>query len=255
MTVYRIADLSTVWVEADVFEKDLGRIRNGLSATVHVEAFPGQPFEGRVTYVYPTIAMGSRTGRIRVDLENPGIALKPGMYADVEITLPPSPDVLLIPRSAVLETGLRALVFRLESDGRIHPTEIDVGRRDKDRIEVLAGLAAGDRVVSSASFLIDAESNLSAAMADMEAEGVAGSEEMDHSGHDMATDETTMDMAVTDEADHSGHDMSADTITMDMPTTPDTSDHSGHAPAPADTMDQAGHGNSTDSFARSGRGG
>ncbi len=187
MDVYRIADLSTVWVEGEVFEKDLSLVTEGQPATVRFQAYPGQPFEGRIAYVYPTVSMESRTGRIRVELANPERRLRPGMYAEITIEAPGHHPVLAVPRTAVLATGEREVAFVRHDDGTLMPHEVATGLVAGDEVEVLEGLREGQRVVSSASFLIDAESNLGASMAGMEG--------MDHSGHDMGGGET----------DHSGH--------------------------------------------------
>ena len=167
MTLYRIADLSRVWLEADVYEKDLSRVRAGLDARITLEAWPGRQFNGTVTYVYPTVSMEARTGSIRVELSNPELDLKPGMYADLTVSVPGGGASLVIPRSAVLGTGERSLVFVAASDGTLEPREVVTGLVAGDDVEVLLGLAEGERVVSSAGFLIDAESNLGSAMAGM----------------------------------------------------------------------------------------
>ncbi len=195
-TLFRVADLSHIWIEAEIFERDLGLVSLGQRVDLSVEAFPGREFTGSVTYIYPTVAMGSRTGRIRIDLANPRLDLKPGMYADVRVALPNHGEVLTIPRSAVLSTGERSVVFRRSSDGVLHPTEIQVGRRNRDFIEVISGLSVGDQVVSSANFLIDAESNLGAAMAAMGG--------MDMGGTGAAPPDTTMNMEPATD-DHSAH--------------------------------------------------
>ena len=240
MTLFQIVDLSRVWVEAEVFEKDLSLVRLGQHGMVSLEAYPGEMFHGRVTYVYPTVAMESRTGKVRLEIGNPDLRLKPGMYARVELQAPDREPSLLIPRSAVLFTGERALVFVHQSDGRLHPRDVVVGLTNEEQVEVLSGLEEGDHVVSSANFLIDAESNLGAAtaamagmdMGDMPTPGyTAGTEPMDHSGHDMSGMAMPPDTASTPPpADpHAGHDMGG----MVMP--PDTTP----VPAPADP--HAGH--------------
>jgi Cu(I)/Ag(I) efflux system membrane fusion protein len=160
MDLYRIADLSRVWIEGEVFEKDLSLVRIGQLAQVTFEAYPGETFHGTVTYVYPTVSVESRTGRIRVELANPALRLKPGMYARLALEAGNDREVLLIPRSAVQYTGERALVFVRDADGMLVPREITTGLSSGDDTEVLAGLTAGETVVSSAGFLIDAESNL-----------------------------------------------------------------------------------------------
>ncbi|NIP58520.1 MAG: efflux RND transporter periplasmic adaptor subunit, partial [Gemmatimonadetes bacterium] len=160
MTVYRIADLSTVWIEADVYEKDLSLVREGQEGVARFEAHPGRSFRGRVTYVYPTVSLQARTGRVRLELPNPGLTLKPGMYARVELDIPSAAPTLVVPRSALLDTGRRTMVFVASSDGALVPRDVVPGRSVGREIEVLEGLDAGDRVVSSAAFLVDAESNL-----------------------------------------------------------------------------------------------
>ncbi|HZD06338.1 MAG TPA: efflux RND transporter periplasmic adaptor subunit, partial [Longimicrobiales bacterium] len=167
MTVYRVADLSRVWVEADVFEKDLALVHVGQEATASFETYPGRTFPARVTYVYPTVSMESRTGRIRLELPNPSLALKPGMYARIELDVPPGEPTLVVPRSSVLDTGARSLVFVRAEDGSLVPREVTPGRTAGREVEVLEGLQAGERVVSSAAFLVDAESNLGALTAGM----------------------------------------------------------------------------------------
>ena len=173
-TLYRVADLSHVWIEADIYEKDLGLVQEGLEAVINLEAYPGEAFIGTITYVYPTVSMEARTGSIRVELDNPGTRLKPGMYANLRIVAAPRPPRVIVPRGAVLATGTRSLVFVVEEGGTLAPRAVSVGLAAGDEVEILRGLAGGEYVVSSASFLVDAEANLGAAMADMEDEGEEG---------------------------------------------------------------------------------
>lgn len=185
MRLYRIADLSRVWLAAEIFEKDLSLIRTGQSARVTFEAYPGESFSALVTYVYPTISMTARTGRIRLELANADLRLKPGMYAEAEFLLPADGNSLIVPRSAVLTTGERSVVFVAEH-GMLMPHDVVTGLVNGDEVEILSGLAAGDVVVSSATFLIDAESNLGSAMdamgrMDMTDPGNDAMEEMDMS--------------------------------------------------------------------------
>lgn len=177
--LFHIADLSTVWVEVEVFEKDLSLLGSGQKATVSLEAYPGETFPGRVTYVYPTVSMDSRTGRVRLEIRNPDGRLKPGMYANVRLEAPPRPPAVIVPQTAVLNTGARSVVFVRRSDGALVPREVETGLAAGDRVEVLEGLEAGETVVSSAAFLIDAESSLGAAMQAME----ASSEDHEGDGH------------------------------------------------------------------------
>ncbi len=160
MTIYRIADLSHVWLEADVFEKDLGHVDAGQAALVTFEAYPGELFKGHVTYVYPTVSVQARTGRVRLDLPNPRLELKPGMYAQVRFDVPQEAPTLVVPRSAVIATGARALVYVRTEDGTLVPREVRMGRTSGREQELLGGVREGERVVSSAAFLVDAESNL-----------------------------------------------------------------------------------------------
>ena len=157
--LYRLADLTTVWIEGEVYERDLGSLRPGDQAVARFTALPGVVRNGRVAYLYPVVDAATRTARIRVEVSNRDLALRPGMYATLEVDGPPRP-ALSIPRSAALVTGQRTLVFLKRADGRFEPREVTLGPPDDDRYEVLAGLAPGDTVVASGTFLLDAESNL-----------------------------------------------------------------------------------------------
>lgn len=157
--LYRLADLAAVWVEGDVYERDLAEIRLGSPVAARFTALPGTSRRGTVAYLYPNVSAETRTARVRVALPNYDLSLKPGMYATLEVSSPPRP-VLMIPRSAALVTGARTLVFLKRPDGRFEPREVTLGAPDDTRYEVLAGLAKGDTVVASGTFLLDAESNL-----------------------------------------------------------------------------------------------
>jgi membrane fusion protein, copper/silver efflux system len=198
MEIYRIADLSRVWIEGEVFEKDLSLVHLGQVAAVTFDAYPGKVFGGRVTWVYPTVSTESRTGRVRVELANPGQRLKPGMYAKLELSADADRMTLLVPRDAVHFTGERAIVFVRESDGMLTPRVVTPGLAAGNEVEILGGLVEGDVVVASANFLIDAESNMGATMGSMP-------------GMDMGPPATppakrdTMTMAPGSTMDHSGH--------------------------------------------------
>ncbi|HET9441358.1 MAG TPA: efflux RND transporter periplasmic adaptor subunit [Longimicrobiales bacterium] len=179
MELYRIADLSTVWVEGEVFEKDLGLVTLGSSARISFDAYPGQFFSGKVTYVYPTITADSRTGRVRIALPNRNLQFKPGMYATMEFAVPVHATGIHIPRSAVLQTGERTMVFVRTADGGLEPRQITAGIATTEHIEVLSGLQEGEVVVASANFLVDAESNLDASMDAMQPKPAADP----HAGH------------------------------------------------------------------------
>jgi Cu(I)/Ag(I) efflux system membrane fusion protein len=160
MKLYRLANLSTVWVEGDVFEQDLALIRVGAAVRVELAAYPGRTFAGRVSFVWPMVQEQSRTGRVRVVLANPQGLIKPGMYATLLFDATLGRDLLSVPAEAVVQTGERNLVFAVASDGSFQPREVTLGGRAGGRIQVLRGVAEGERVVASASFLIDAESRL-----------------------------------------------------------------------------------------------
>jgi Cu(I)/Ag(I) efflux system membrane fusion protein len=163
-TLFRIADISTVWVLADVAERDLGSIAAGQTATVHPRGYPGRSFTGKITLVYPTINKETRTTRVRIELANPDYVLKPNMYANVEIASGSEQSVLAVPDNAVIDSGTRKIVIIDKGEGRFEPREVQLGRRGGGYIEIQDGIAADDKVVVAANFLIDAESNLNAAL-------------------------------------------------------------------------------------------
>jgi membrane fusion protein, copper/silver efflux system len=161
--LFEIVDLSRVWVLADVYERDIGRVRVGQSAEVAVDAFPAQRFAGVVGLIYPTVDAATRTLRLRIELDNRGLALRPGMYGKVAIRLEPAAGVT-IPSEALADTGEHQYVFLARAGGRFEPRLVRTGARAGDRVQILEGLAPGDVVVSTASFLIDSESRLRAAI-------------------------------------------------------------------------------------------
>jgi Cu(I)/Ag(I) efflux system membrane fusion protein len=166
-TLYQVTDLSTVWVVADLAEQDIGLVRTGAKAAVRITAYPDKVFEGRVTYVYPTLKSETRTVPVRVELANPGQLLKPAMYAQVEFSVGANAPVLTVPDSAVIDTGTRRIVLVQLAEGRFEPREVELGGRGENHVEVLRGVREGEQVVVAANFLIDAESNLKAAVAGM----------------------------------------------------------------------------------------
>jgi Cu(I)/Ag(I) efflux system membrane fusion protein len=162
---YRIVDLSQVWLEGEVFERDLPAIRLGLTVRAEFAALPADVRTGRIAYIYPTIDPQTRTARIRVELPNPGLVLKPGMYATIRFATPGTPT-LSVPRSAVLSTGERNLVF-VRSGTHFVPHLVSIGSATDDRVEILSGVLRGDTVVASGTFLMDAESNLGSLLGGM----------------------------------------------------------------------------------------
>lgn len=163
--LYQIADLSTVWVIAEVFEQDLAQVRLGQVATVTFNALPGRTFTGKVTFLYPTVTEQTRTARVRIELPNPDGQLKPALYGTVDLASPVADHpVLTVPDSAVLDSGTRQAVLVEKGEGRFEPREVKSGIRANGLIEIREGLAEGEKVVVRANFLIDAESNLRAAL-------------------------------------------------------------------------------------------
>ncbi len=161
--LYQIADLSGVWLIAEVPEQDLGRVRTGLTARTRFDAYPGETFEGRVTYVYPTLNPETRTAQVRIEMPNPQGRLKPAMYAQVEISAPAAPQ-LVVPSSAVIDNGSRRVVLVDQGEGRFEPRDVKLGARGDEYTAVTEGVKEGERVVTSAAFLLDSEANLKAAL-------------------------------------------------------------------------------------------
>jgi Cu(I)/Ag(I) efflux system membrane fusion protein len=161
-TLYEIADLSTVWIHAEIYESEVAAAKVGQPATITFAAYPGKSFHGKVAYVYPTLNTEARTVRVRLEFPNPELKLKPGMYGNVTLQTD-AVKTLVVPKEAILDTGLRQLVFIDRGDGRYEPAPVKLGRRSQDYVEVMEGLKEGDRIVTSANFLLDAESKLASA--------------------------------------------------------------------------------------------
>jgi RND family efflux transporter MFP subunit len=160
-TLYRLADLGIVWVFAQVYEQDLPYIQLGQEATVKLSSLPDREFRGRVTYIYPNVDEKTRTARVRLEFENPGYFLKPGMFVSAQIVSELKPSVLLVPDSAVLRSGEKNTVFIALPGGKFDPRTVVLGlEAEHDQYEVISGLQAGDRVVTSGQFMLDSESQL-----------------------------------------------------------------------------------------------
>ncbi|MGH9513217.1 MAG: efflux RND transporter periplasmic adaptor subunit [Terriglobales bacterium] len=160
--LYTVADLSDVWVLAQVFQSDAGRIKPGDPAEVTVDAYPGRVFRGRVDYILPQLDVSTRTLPVRLVFSNPGMKLRPGMYVNVRVKSPLGRQ-LVIPASAVFHSGTRNLVFIYSGQGNIEPREVELGPQVEDQIVVTKGLNAKEEIVTSANFLIDSEAQLQAA--------------------------------------------------------------------------------------------
>jgi Cu(I)/Ag(I) efflux system membrane fusion protein len=162
--LFRIVDHDVVWAIVDVAERDLSLISVGQTVTVRPRAYPDRPFTGKVSLIYPHLMAETRTARIRIELPNPDDVLRPDMYADVAIATGTEAPVLTVSNSAVIDSGERQIVLLDKGEGRFEPREVKIGRRGDGRVEIREGLAENDKVVVSANFLIDAESNLKAAL-------------------------------------------------------------------------------------------
>ena len=173
--LFQVTDLSSVWVIADLSEQDIGLAKTGAKARVTTTAYPNEVFEGRLTYVYPTMRADTRTIAVRVELANPGHKLKPAMFAQVELSVGAKVPVLTVPDSALIDTGTRRLVLVQLEPGRFEPREVELGARGENFIEIIKGVKDGEQVVVAANFLIDAESNLKAVLGGLGGQAGQGS--------------------------------------------------------------------------------
>ncbi len=164
--LFKIADLTTVWILGEVYEYELPFIKTGLEAKVSLSYYPGETFDGRIAYVYPYLKPDTRTNQIRIEASNPGFKLKPQMFANLEIHVDYGTR-LTVPADAVLDAGDSKIVFVASGDGTFEPREVKLGVRGEDLYEVLGGVREGENVVTSANFLVDSESSLKAALSRM----------------------------------------------------------------------------------------
>lgn len=216
MNLFTIADLSRVWVYADIYEYELPWVEVGQRGSVDLSYLPGKSFEGVVNYIYPFLNAKTRTARARLELANPELALKPEMYANVTIESDVRPQVLTVPEEAVIRSGRRSLVILSLPGGYFEPRDIVLGIDSGDGwLEVTEGLTEGELIVTSGQFLIDSESKLKAAVQkflssekpEMEANDEAAP--MDHSGHDMSGTPDGADTGRANDSAHAGHSMPA----------------------------------------------
>jgi Cu(I)/Ag(I) efflux system membrane fusion protein len=169
--ILRLADLSSIWVIADVAEQDIGQVRIGAGAKVTFRAFPNETFQGRVTFILHELEMATRTAKVRIEVANPDHRIKHEMFADVEINAGEGEaQRLTVPLSALIDSGNRQVVIVDRGEGRFEPRPVKVGLRGDGYVEIADGLEAGENVVVAANFLIDAESNLKAALSAFTAE-------------------------------------------------------------------------------------
>ncbi len=172
--LYQVADLSSVWVIAEASEQDIGEIQAGSRAEIVVEAYPARTFSGKVSFIYPTLDAATRTVKVRMEMPNPKGLLKPAMFASARIETASRNKVLAIPTSAVIDSGTRQLVLVRLTEGRFEPRAVTLGSRGDDYVEVVNGVSEGEQVVTSANFLIDAESNLKAALGAFDLQAASG---------------------------------------------------------------------------------
>jgi Cu(I)/Ag(I) efflux system membrane fusion protein len=171
--LFRIVDHSVVWVLADIAERDIALVAPGQKVDVRPRAYPDRTFKGKVALIYPHLNMETRTARVRIELPNPDGLLRGDMYAEVEIAAGGNEKALTVPESAVIDTGKRQVAIVDKGEGRFEPREIKIGRRGEGFVEIKSGLKENERVVTAANFLIDAESNLKAALRALD-QGEAG---------------------------------------------------------------------------------
>ncbi|MHB8886560.1 MAG: efflux RND transporter periplasmic adaptor subunit [Methylovirgula sp.] len=172
-TLFEIADLSHVWALIDISEEDYGRVKPGQEVTIHARGVHDRTFSSRVSLIYPEINRATRTARVRVELDNPDLILRPEMYVEADIATGGGKKVLTVPENAVIDTGTRRLVLLDLGDGRFVPRDVKTGQHGQGEVEIREGLAEGDRVVTAANFLIDAESNLNAALQSLHPTGAS----------------------------------------------------------------------------------
>jgi len=178
--LFKIADLSRVWVSGEIYEYELPFIKPGQEANVSLSYFPGETFSGKITYVYPYLNPETRTVKVRIEMQNPGFKLKPEMYANLEVQVDYG-SRLAIPADAVIDAGEKKIAFVDRGDGYLEPREVKLGVKGEGIYEVLAGVAEGEKVVTSANFLIDSESSLKAALKQMtQGQSVEGKRENQH---------------------------------------------------------------------------
>ncbi|HZS18742.1 MAG TPA: efflux RND transporter periplasmic adaptor subunit [Candidatus Udaeobacter sp.] len=196
MKLYRLADLSIVWLQSQIYEQDLAYVRLGQEAVATLSYLPDRKFRGRVTYVYPTVDEKTRTAQVRMEFHNPGLFLKPGMFATVELEAELEPSTLLVPDTAILRSGAKTTVFVALEGGKFEPRTVTLGPRSENNLyQVLSGLNEGERVVTSGQFMLDSESQLREAIQKM-IEPTALAKPSEHTGHKMSPQTET----------HAGHE-------------------------------------------------
>jgi Cu(I)/Ag(I) efflux system membrane fusion protein/cobalt-zinc-cadmium efflux system membrane fusion protein len=183
--LYRVADISRVWVDADIYEFEMPWVKKGQRAKVVLDYIPGKTFTGKVSYIYPYLEEKTKTVKVRIVIPNPGFSLKPNMYAHVEIESRLADGALLVPTEAVLRTGMKNIIFVEKEEGKFLPREVTLGvETGNGSVQVLEGIEESDKIVLSGQFMLDSESSIREAIRKMTAGGKEGSTEgMEHIGH------------------------------------------------------------------------
>jgi Cu(I)/Ag(I) efflux system membrane fusion protein len=184
-----------VWVIAEVPEQDIGQVQLGTRTQVTADAYPEHSFDGKVAFIYPTLNSATRTVQVRMEVANPKALLKPAMFASAQIDVGKASKVLTVPTSAVIDSGTRQVVLVRLAEGRFEPRTVKLGSRSDNYVEVLTGITEGEQVVTSANFLIDAESNLKAALSGLDnhaASGAAAITQEVHTAHAVSKDSKTV---------------------------------------------------------------
>ena len=219
MEVMSLADLSSIWILAEVFESQSNWVMQGQSADVKLSYVPGREWAGKVEYIYPSLNEKTRTLKVRLVFDNPDETLKPNMFANVSIYGGPKEDVLILPREALIRTGGDARVILADGKGRFRPREVVIGIESGDWIEIRQGLTEGDKVVTSGQFLIDSEASLKVSLQRMQSPAASGPKSMDKKTRatkgEMKSDMPAEQMA-PQERDHSQHQMDTTETPIDM---------------------------------------
>lgn len=206
--LYQIADLSSVWVIAEVPEQDIAQVQLGSRAQITVDAYPDRTFDGKVDFIYPTLNSTTRTVQIRIEIKNPKGLLKPAMFVNTQLAIGKSNKLLTVPTSAVIDSGTRQVVLVRLAEGHFEPRAVSLGNRSDDYVEILSGISEDEQVVISANFLIDAESNLKAALGGM-SEPPVGSATSSSSGQTSAANnhrQQAGSYTAEPEKDHTQHE-------------------------------------------------
>jgi Cu(I)/Ag(I) efflux system membrane fusion protein/cobalt-zinc-cadmium efflux system membrane fusion protein len=211
--MYKIADLSTVWVDVEIYEYDLPWISEGMTAEMELPYTPGKSFHGKVLYIYPYLNPQTRTAKLRLEFPNPNYELKLDMYANVYLKSTLAQDSVVIPQESVIRSGVRNLVFVSQGKGRFEPREVQLGMEGNDnQYQVLKGLREGEEIVISAQFMLDSESRLREAIEKMLEVKQAGAREMQGSGKIVNSNK----QSASDDMDMSGITMESNQDDLDM---------------------------------------